>query len=254
MQSLAKVRKSRLSINESYVALPQASSGNDVPAEYSNAPVKWNSRPTTFTSGAGPLQFAIKRMIDIIGAATALLMLSPILLFVLILIRLDSPGSAIFSQIRWGMCGRKIRVYKFRSMRTDVCDVSGVAQTVRNDPRITKIGAVLRRTNIDELPQLFNVLMGDMSLVGPRCHAVGMLAAGVPYEELVPNYHKRHSVRPGMTGLAQMRRLRGPTDQAHKARARFAADMLYVENFSVWLDIKIIWGTIVSEIKGGAGF
>ena len=203
---------------------------------------------------ARPFHFVVKRIIDIVGSATALLMLSPILLLVVVLIRLDSPGSAIFSQIRWGMGGRKIRVYKFRSMRTDLCDASGVAQTVRNDPRITKIGAVLRRTNIDELPQLFNVLKGDMSLVGPRCHAVGMLAAGLPYEELVPDYHKRHAMKPGMTGLAQMRRLRGPTDQAHKARARIAVDMLYVENFSVWLDLKIIWGTVVSEIKGGTGF
>jgi lipopolysaccharide/colanic/teichoic acid biosynthesis glycosyltransferase len=139
-------------------------------------------------------------------------------------------------------------------MRTDMCDASGVAQTVQNDPRITRIGAILRRTNLDELPQLLNVLKGDMSLVGPRCHAIGMLAAGMVYEELVPEYHYRHLVRPGITGLAQMRGLRGPTDRAAKARARIASDLFYVENFSVFLDIRIIVGTFISEMRGGNGF
>jgi lipopolysaccharide/colanic/teichoic acid biosynthesis glycosyltransferase len=175
------------------------------------------------------LQFAVKRLIDVFGAFSALLMLSPLF-------------------------GEKIRVYKFRSMRTDLCDATGVAQTVKNDPRVTKMGAILRKTNIDELPQLINVLKGDMSLVGPRCHAIGMFAGGRLYEDLVPNYHKRHTVRPGITGLAQMRGLRGPTDRADKARARIASDIYYVDNFSVWLDIKIIFGTLWSELKGGKGF
>lgn len=113
---------------------------------------------------------------DIAGASIALVALAPVLLTVAALVKLDSKGPVLFSQVRWGMNGRKIRVYKFRSMRTDLCDATGVAQTVKNDPRITRIGAILRRTNIDELPQLLNVLKGDMSLVGPRCHAIGMLA------------------------------------------------------------------------------
>jgi lipopolysaccharide/colanic/teichoic acid biosynthesis glycosyltransferase len=199
-------------------------------------------------------QFMVKRIIDIAGALVALIALSPLLLTVAVLVRTDSRGPVLFSQLRWGMNGRKIRVYKFRSMRTEMCDASGVAQTVKNDPRITKIGAILRRTNIDELPQLINVLKGDMSLVGPRCHAIGMLACGRLYEDLVPTYHKRHTVRPGITGLAQMRGLRGPTDRSDKARARIASDIYYVDNFSVWLDIKIIIGTVISEIRGGKGF
>lgn len=199
-------------------------------------------------------QFALKRTIDIAGASIALVALAPVLLTVAALVKFDSKGPVLFSQVRWGMNGRKIRVYKFRSMRTELGDATGVAQTVKNDPRITRIGAVLRRTNIDELPQLINVLKGDMSLVGPRCHAIGMLAAGRLYEELVPHYHMRHRVRPGITGLAQMRGLRGPTDRSDKARARIVSDLYYVDNFSVWLDIKIMVGTVISELRGGKGF
>lgn len=200
------------------------------------------------------LQLFLKRALDIGVSATALLVLMPLMLAVALIIRLDSPGPALFTQVRWGKDCRKIRVYKFRSMRTDLGDSSGVAQTIKNDPRITRIGAIIRKTNIDELPQLLNVLKGDMSLVGPRCHAIGMLAAGIPYEDLVPNYHRRHSVKPGMTGLAQMRGLRGPTDRPGKARARIACDLHYIDNFSVIFDIRIMVGTVLSEIRGGKGF
>jgi lipopolysaccharide/colanic/teichoic acid biosynthesis glycosyltransferase len=199
-------------------------------------------------------QLAAKRVIDILASATALLVLLPLFLTLAVLIRIDSPGPVFFRQVRWGQNGKKIQVYKFRSMRNDLGDPTGVAQTVRNDPRITNIGATLRRTNLDELPQLINVLKGDMSLVGPRCHAVNMLAAGRLYEDLVPNYHQRHQMRPGITGLAQMRGLRGPTDRADKARARIACDIYYVANFNLWLDFKIVIGTIVSELAGGTGF
>lgn len=199
-------------------------------------------------------QFALKRTIDITGASIALVALAPVLATVALLVKLDSKGPVLFSQVRWGMNGRKIRVYKFRSMRAELGDATGVAQTVKNDPRVTRIGAILRRTNIDELPQLINVLKGDMSLVGPRCHAIGMLAAGRLYEELVPHYHMRHRMRPGITGLAQMRGLRGPTDRSDKARARIVSDLYYVDNFSVWLDIKIMVGTVISELRGGKGF
>jgi lipopolysaccharide/colanic/teichoic acid biosynthesis glycosyltransferase len=196
----------------------------------------------------------LKRLIDIAASLSALIILLPFFAAIALLIRMDSPGPVLFKQTRWGRNCTKIKVYKFRSMRTDLGDATGVAQTVQNDPRITRIGGILRRTNLDELPQLLNVLKGDMSLVGPRCHAIGMLAAGMLYEELVPEYHYRHLVRPGITGLAQMRGLRGPTDRAAKARARIASDLHYVENFSVVLDIRIIFGTLISEMRGGNGF
>lgn len=200
------------------------------------------------------VDLVLKRAFDIVSSLSALLVLAPFLLLVAMLIKLDSPGPVLFKQTRWGKNCRAIKVYKFRSMRTDLCDVSGVAQTVKDDPRVTRIGALLRRTNVDELPQLLNVLMGDMSVVGPRCHAIGMRAGGVLYEELVPEYHQRHAMRPGMTGLAQMRGLRGPTDRPAKARARIASDLYYVENFSILMDMRIIAGTVVSELTGGKGF
>ncbi len=201
-----------------------------------------------------PFQLMLKRLLDIIVSATALLVLLPAFLLIALVLKLDSPGPVFFRQIRWGLNGRKIDVLKFRSMRTESCDRSGVTQTVADDPRLTQLGAILRRTNIDELPQLLNVLRGDMSLVGPRCHAINMLAAGRLYEELVPEYHRRHAVRPGITGLAQLRGLRGPTVRACKARARVLSDLYYIENYSLWLDIKIIIGTIINEIRGGSGF
>lgn len=200
------------------------------------------------------LHLGLKRALDIAVSLSALIALAPLLLLVCIAIKLDSRGPIFFSQERWGRNCTKIKVLKFRSMRTDMCDVTGVAQTVKNDPRVTRVGAFLRKSNIDELPQLINVLKGDMSLVGPRCHAIGMLAAGVLYEDLCPNYHQRHAMRPGMTGMAQMRGLRGPTDRASKARARVASDLYYVNNFNIMLDLRIILGTIRSELTGGKGF
>lgn len=208
---------------------------------------KLNQARRKFTASA-------KRTSDILFSLAGLAMLAPLLLAVAAAIRLDSKGPVLFSQARWGKDMRRIRVYKFRTMRTDMCDTSGVKQTVADDPRITRLGKFLRKSNIDELPQLINVLRGDMSIVGPRCHPIGMLAAGVPYEELVDNYHDRHKVRPGITGLAQMKGLRGPTVQAHKARARIAMDVYYIENQSLWLDVKILAGTFRNEFLKSSGF
>jgi lipopolysaccharide/colanic/teichoic acid biosynthesis glycosyltransferase len=198
--------------------------------------------------------FAAKRALDIVLSGAALLLLLPLFLGVAFAIRAESKGSILFSQRRCGRSGRIIKIYKFRSMFADQGDHTGIAQTVENDPRITQVGRFIRRYNIDELPQLINVLRGDMSLVGPRCHAVGMLAAGLPYEDLVPQYHQRHQMRPGVTGLAQARGLRGPTVSAAKARARIACDLYYVENFSIWLDLFIIAQTLKSELSNGKGF
>lgn len=201
-----------------------------------------------------PVDFILKRTLDVLVSLFMLVFLSPVLLIIAVAIRLESKGSPLFSQVRYGQYGKKIRIYKFRSMRSDQCDPTGVVQTVENDPRVTRLGAFLRKSNLDELPQLWNVLVGDMSLVGPRCHAIGMLAGGVLYEDLVPGYHNRHVMRPGLTGLAQMRGLRGPTDKPSKARARINADLYYIENYTFMLDTKILIGTLWSEMNGGKGF
>ena len=208
----------------------------------------------TGSSRKRTVQLAVKRFVDVAISLGAIAALSPLFLVIAILIKMDSPGPVLFSQLRWGKNGTKINIFKFRSMRSDLGDKSGVKQTVANDPRITKIGNFIRRTNIDELPQLFNVLRGDMSLIGPRCHAVGMLANNMLFEELVPEYHQRHVMRPGLSGLAQIRGWRGPTTKRGEARARIMCDLYYVSNFSLMLDLKILFATLRSEIGRGTGF
>lgn len=196
----------------------------------------------------------IKRVCDILVALFSIMLLSPILILSSIIIKLDSEGPVFFTQERWGKDGKQVKVYKFRSMYVDACDAKGLKQAIPNDPRITRFGAFLRKSNVDELPQLFNVFLGDMSLVGPRCHPIKMLAGGMLYEELIPHYHMRHTVRPGITGLAQVRGLRGPTVRPSRAKARIKLDLHYIRNFSLWLDLKIIYLTLKNELFGGSGF
>jgi lipopolysaccharide/colanic/teichoic acid biosynthesis glycosyltransferase len=202
---------------------------------------------------ARSFQLALKRAIDFIGAGLGLLLLAPLLIGIAILIKGGSRGPVFFRQSRTGRDNSSFEILKFRSMYTDRCDISGVAQTIKDDTRVTPIGRVLRRTNLDELPQLLNVLKGDMSLVGPRPHVPGMLAAGVLYEDLVPNYAARHILRPGITGLAQVNGLRGPTTERQPAVDRVLHDLRYVREFSLWLDFKILVMTIISELRGGTG-
>ena len=196
----------------------------------------------------------LKRVIDVVGASTAVGLLSPLLLGLAITIKVTSKGPVFFRQERHGKNGEVITVLKFRSMYVDQCDLSGVQQTVKNDPRVTPVGRFLRRSNFDELPQLFNVIRGDMSLVGPRPHVPGMLAAGVPYEEFDKRYHARHVVRPGITGLAQVNGFRGETKEARAARMRLHYDLAYVEQQSPLLDLKIMVGTVVREFFKGRGY
>lgn len=205
------------------------------------------------TSASSAYLFS-KRFFDILLSTTGLLVLLPLLLVVGLAIRLESKGPALFRQARWGKGGRKIMIFKFRSMRMDQCDRSGTRQTVRGDARITRLGAFLRKTSIDELPQLINVLKGEMSLVGPRCHPIGMKAGGMLFEELVPEYHLRHTVTPGLTGLAQVRGFRGPTLDAELAYARVASDLEYVATRNLWTDLSIVLQTVLKELRGGSGF
>jgi len=199
------------------------------------------------------LQLALKRAMDIVLTVPGLVFLGPLFLFVALAIKLTSPGPVYFVQEREGMGGRRFRAFKFRTMYSDRCDPSGVSHTIENDPRVTPLGRWLRRTSIDELPQLFNVLRGDMSLVGPRPHVAGMLAAGQPYDRVVPFYAVRHQVLPGITGWAQVNGLRGRIETLEQARARIEHDIAYVHNFSLALDLKILARTLLVEFVTGSG-
>ena len=183
-----------------------------------------------------------KRLFDLVFAAIALLALTPLLLVVAALISLDSPGPVFFVQRRFGFNQQPFRIIKFRTMRT-LDDGVVVPQAVRDDPRLTRIGAWLRRWNIDEIPQLFNVLAGDMSLVGPRPHA---LSHDRDYEQRISLYARRHNVKPGITGWAQINGFRGLTDTDEKMRKRIEYDLFYIDNWSLWLDLKIIARTVLS--------
>ncbi|GAB2185347.1 sugar transferase [Roseibium sp. LAB1] len=199
-------------------------------------------------------QNGLKKFIDLIGAGVGLALLFPLFVALAVAIKLTSRGPVFFRQWRYGLNGRKFAVLKFRTMYADQCDCSGITQTVANDPRVTLIGAFLRKSNFDELPQLINVLRGEMSLVGPRPHVPGMLAAGVPYEEFHPRYMDRHKVLPGITGLAQVKGFRGETKDPYAARMRLAYDLAYVERQSVALDAKILAVTIAKEFFNGNGY
>jgi Undecaprenyl-phosphate glucose phosphotransferase len=184
-----------------------------------------------------------KRIFDVVLAAGALAMLAPALAVIALLIRLDSPGPVFFVQRRYGFNQQPFRIIKFRTMTT-LEDGDVIRQACRNDGRITRIGRWLRRWNIDELPQLVNVLRGDMSLVGPRPHA---LSHDREYEQRISLYARRHNVRPGITGWAQVNGLRGETDTDEKMRRRVDFDLYYIDNWSMLLDLKILLYTLFSR-------
>lgn len=187
---------------------------------------------------------AIKRLSDIAISATVLVLGSPVLLLIAALIRLDSKGPILFKQKRHGFNNRVFDIYKFRSMRNEDADLKAARQTTKDDPRVTKIGRFIRKTSIDELPQLLNVLKGEMSLVGPRPHATGMQTEGKTSIDLVAEYAHRHKVKPGMTGWAQINGSRGPLNNRQDIAERVRLDVEYIERSNVFFDLYIMFMTL----------
>jgi lipopolysaccharide/colanic/teichoic acid biosynthesis glycosyltransferase len=185
----------------------------------------------------------LKRLIDLVFAATALIVLAVPALFVLLAIRFDGPGPVLFRQRRIGLGGRPFTALKFRTMRWDRDESKTIRQATRFDSRVTRVGRWLRPCSLDELPQLINVLAGEMSIVGPRPHAPGTRAGGHLFEEVTQCYGSRHIVKPGLTGLAQVRGWRGETDTEDKLLHRIDCDFEYIAHWSVRLDLAIIWRT-----------
>ena len=183
---------------------------------------------------------AVKRAIDIVGTLLLLVVLCLPMLLVALMIRLETPGPALFRQRRIGFANLPFEIWKFRTMHQHPSESGRLVQVTRHDRRVTWLGDKLRRCSADELPQLFNVLRGEMSLVGPRPHAPGTCAGGKPFELVTPHYPARHRVKPGLTGLAQVRGWRGQTETEEKLLRRVESDLEYIEHWSLWLDVRIL--------------
>jgi putative colanic acid biosynthesis UDP-glucose lipid carrier transferase len=196
--------------------------------------------------GASDMRGIVKDLFDKVFAIAALLLLAPLLVAIAIAIKATSPGPILFRQPRLGLNGKHFNVYKFRSMKVHE-EHGTVTQATKDDPRITTIGAFLRRTSLDELPQFINVLLGDMSVVGPRPHA---LQHNELYKDKLEMYMLRHRVKPGITGWAQVHGYRGETDTVDKMAKRVQFDLHYIQHWSFWMDLKIIAWT---AFKGWTG-
>ncbi|SFN62298.1 undecaprenyl-phosphate galactose phosphotransferase/putative colanic acid biosysnthesis UDP-glucose lipid carrier transferase [Bradyrhizobium sp. Rc3b] len=215
-----------------FLRYPLFGTGNIFTAELRRAPL-------------APSERALKRTLDVIGASLGLLVFAPVMLVTAILIKLTSKGSVFFRQTRHGFGGRAFRIFKFRTMRV-LEDGPTITQAQKNDPRVTLIGKWLRKTSIDELPQLFNVLKGDMSLVGPRPHAA---AHNTEYEQIIGNYAFRHHVKPGITGWAQVNGYRGEIRAIELMQKRVELDIWYINNWTVRLDLKILLLTVATSLR-----
>lgn len=201
---------------------------------------------TTLLVSTGPLGLrdrALKRGVDVAASLVALMIAMPILLLAAAAIKLEDGGPVLFRQNRVGRRNQMFRIFKLRTMKVDRTDGDGNRSSSKDDDRVTRVGRVLRRTSIDELPQLFNVLRGEMSLVGPRPHAIGSLAGDKLFWEVDPCYWQRHSLRPGLTGLAQIRGLRGATDREDDLIERLQADLEYISGWTILRDIRILIAT-----------
>jgi lipopolysaccharide/colanic/teichoic acid biosynthesis glycosyltransferase len=209
----------------------------------------------TLLVSSGPLGIkdrALKRLLDLTIAASAILLFAPVLLITALIIKLESPGPVMFVQERVGLNKKIFRLLKFRSMSAHLCDGRGERSCSRDDERVTGFGRLLRKTSLDELPQLFNVLKGDMSIVGPRPHALGSTADDKLFWHIDPRYFHRHAIKPGITGLAQVRGYRGPTLRDSDLTNRLQADLEYLSGWSIWRDLRIIFGTFKVLAHGNA--
>jgi len=201
---------------------------------------------TTLLVSAGPLGLrarATKRLLDIAASLAALTVALPILAVAAAAIKLEDGGPILFRQRRIGRRNQLFSIYKLRTMKVERSDGDGNRSASKSDDRVTRIGRFLRRTSIDELPQLFNVLKGDMSLVGPRPHAIGSLAGEKLFWEVDQRYWQRHSLRPGLTGLAQIRGFRGATDREVDLTSRLQSDLEYINGWTIWRDVRILFAT-----------
>jgi Undecaprenyl-phosphate glucose phosphotransferase len=201
---------------------------------------------TLFERPISGMDHVIKRLEDLILASFGILLISPFLLFVALAIKLDSKGPVFFRQDREGFNNKHFRIWKFRSMYHHRSEFTDINQATRNDPRITRVGRIIRKLSVDELPQLFNVLIGEMSLVGPRPHAPSTRAGERLFTEVVKTYAARHKVKPGITGWAQVSGWRGETDTEEKLLKRLEHDLFYIENWSLMLDFYILLRTFAT--------
>jgi len=209
---------------------------------------------TLFDRPISGLDQGLKWIEDQLLAWGLVIALSPVLAAIAVAIKLDSSGPIFFTQEREGFNDRRFRVFKFRSMSVDGCDTDDIRQATEADPRVTRVGAFLRRSSLDELPQLFNVISGDMSLVGPRPHAPSTKAGQRLFREVVSTYASRHRVKPGITGWAQVNGWRGPTDTDEKLEKRLEHDLYYIDNWSVTFDFRILVRTLLVPIRGKNAF
>lgn len=188
-----------------------------------------------------------KRMVDVVLSLAILILISPVMLIIAVAIKLDSKGPVLFKQLRHGSDGRSFKMLKFRTMKQHSEEEGSVTQATVRDSRVTRVGAFLRRNSLDELPQFINVLQGNMSVVGPRPHAV---EHNEYYRTQIDSYMQRHRVKPGITGWAQVNGFRGATEDIEKMRQRVNYDLYYIEHWSLWIDIKIIFRTFIHGFRG----
>ena len=230
-----------MSMIQMQAAPQQATLSNARPAE-----VLLPAPPTDHALPNPTRRFAwkIKRTAEYVLAILALTALAMPMLAIAAAIRLESPGPALFRQPRYGKANQPFHVLKFRTMRADRCDLSGGMQTAHHDPRVTRFGMFLRKSSLDELPQLLNILFGQMALIGPRAHPCGMRVDGVLCEDLNPDYMLRHVVPPGITGWAQVNGSRGPVDTPGQLVDRVALDLDYIRHWSLCRDVVILFSTV----------